>query len=285
MTGTLLTPGTLDDVVVARHEHPRAQVIAGGTDVVADLNRGCPATGLVSLRGVAELHGIRFEDGRWRLGAMSTIADVRANAELAPPNSALGQATRSMGSRQIRNRATVGGNICGGGSQRTLIPILLAYDATVDVVGGQGRRTAALADVLAPQGVQLGADEILTAVSFGPVNGPQRFYRVGPRNAVCYATASVTVVVDESARSVRVALGGVASTAIRAPAAEDLANDGIDWLHRRVDDSLAADFGSAAAAAAQPVSDMWASADYRSHAVSVMARRALKHIFEGERYE
>lgn len=283
MTGSLLTPRTVEELIAARRDNPRARLIAGGTDVVADLNRGIPAEKLISLRAVAELGGVQNGDDRFRLGAMSTIADVRANAVVAPPNSALGQATRSLGSRQIRNRATVGGNICGGGAQRTLIPVLLAYDATVDVVGSQGARRVALADVIAPEGTRLAADEILTAVRFTQTSGPQRFYRVGPRNAACYATASVAVVVDEEARSVRVALGGVGATAVRAPAAEIVADEGIDWHAREVDDQLAADFGAAAAEAAEPLSDVVASAEYRRHAVTVMARRALKHIFEEDR--
>ena len=282
MTGTLLTPQTLGDAVTARRDHPRAQIIAGGTDVVADLNRGFPPDGFVSLRGVPELRGIQSCDGRWRLGAMTTIAEIRAHPELAPPVSALGQATRSLASRQVRNAATVGGNICAGGAQRTLIPVLLAYDAEVDVVGTDGLRTAALADVIAPGGTLLSAGEILTAVRFRSIAGPQRYYRIGPRNADCYASVSVTVVLDETDRSIRVALGSVAPTAVRAAAAEAVGAEGIDWLRRTVDDDVALAFGAAAAAAADPISDLSASADYRRHAVAVMARRALQHIFEGE---
>lgn len=280
MTGILLTPGTLTDAVSALQRHPRSQLVAGGTDVVADLNRGRPPTGLLSLRDLAELTGITRADARWWIGAMTTIADVRADTDLAPAASALGQAARSLGSRQVRNRATVGGNICGGGSHRTLVPVLLAYDATVDVVGPEGPRTQSLADLLASPGACPAVGEILTAISFSPATGPQRYYRIGPRNALCYATASVTVVVDEPTRSVRVALGGVAETAVRAPAAEDLAREGIDWQRRSVDTELAREFGGLAAQAAQPVSDFVASAQYRRHAVEVMARRALKHIFE-----
>lgn len=282
MTGALLIPSDLDEAVAARRANPQAQFIAGGTHIVADLNRGAPATGLVSLRGLDELRGLHHRDGRWRLGAMSTIAEIRDNRDLAPATTALGQATRSLGSRQIRNRATVGGNICGGGPQRTLIPVLLAYDAVVEVAGGDGRRSVALADVLALAGTRMAGEEILTAVRFTPTTGPQRFYRVGPRNAVCYATASVTVVVDEPGQSVRVALGGVAPTAVRAPAAEVVAAEGIDWLRRAVSDDVAIAFGAAAAAASDPVSDLAASAAYRRHAVAVMARRALRHIFEEE---
>lgn len=282
MTGTLLTPRTLAEAVAARRMNPRARPIAGGTDVVAEMNRGAPVTGFISLRELPELRGMRHGDGQWRLGSMSTIAEIRANLDLAPAGSALGQACRSLGSRQVRNRATVGGNICGGGPQRTLIPVLLAYDAVVEVAGGQGRRRLALSEVLEPGGARLAGDEILTAVRFSPTSGPQRYYRVGPRNAVCWATASVTVVVDEPSHSVRVALGSVAATAVRAPVAEAIGGDGIDWRRRRVDDDLAEAFGAAAAQATAPVSDLAASAGYRRHAVAVMARRALRHIFEEE---
>ncbi len=282
MADTLLVPTTVAEAVAARRDHPRARVIAGGTDIVADLNRGTAPTGLVALRAVAGLRGIHSGAGQGRIGAMATVADVRANTDLAAATTALGQAARSLGSRQIRNQATVGGNICGGGPARTLIPVLLAYDADVDVAGTIGVRSTALTDILAPEGIRLAADEILTAVRFVPASGPQRYYRVGPRNAACYATASVTVVIDEPSRSVRLALGGVAPTAVRAPAAEAVGADGIDWPNHAVSDNLAAAFGAAAAQAAQPVSDLAASADYRRHAVEVMARRALRHIFDEE---
>lgn len=282
MSGFLLTPRTLEEAVAVRRDHPRMQLLAGGTDVVADLNRGATPTGFVSLRAVAELHGIRSCGDQWRLGAMTCVSEVSANAELASAATALGQAARSMGSRQVRNRATVGGNICGGGAQRTLIPVLLAQDAVVEVVGAEGTRTERLAEVLEPDGTRLAAGEILAAIRFAPATGPQRFYRVGPRNAVCYATASVTVVLDEPTRSVRVALGGVAPTAVRAPAAEVIGSAGVDWQRRRVSDEVAASFGAAAAQATDPVSDLAATAEYRRHAVEVMARRALRHIFEEE---
>jgi len=248
--------------------------------VVADLNRGVPATGFVSLRGIAELRGVDLHDGRWRIGAMATIADLQADTRLSSASAAVGQATRSLGSRQIRNRATVGGNICGGGNQRTLVPVLLALDAAVDVVGPEGARSVALPEVIAAQGCGLAADEILTAVRFASIVGPQRFYRVGPRNAACYATASVTVVLDEQTQKVNIALGGVAPTAVRAPAAEAIGGEGVDWRNRTVADDVAAAFGVAAAQTADPISDFVASADYRRHAIEVMARRALRHIFE-----
>lgn len=282
MTGILLTPRALDEALAARRDHPGTQLIAGGTDVVADLNRGAAPAGFLSLRGVSELRGIDFREGQWRLGAMATVADLRADDTLCAANTAVGQATRALGSRQIRNRATLGGNICGGGAQRTLIPMLLAQDAAVDVVSTNGSRSIALREILAPEGSRLAADEILAVIRFAASVGPQRFYRIGPRNAACYATASVTVVLDEPTRSVRVGLGGVAPTAVRAPAAETIGCEGVDWQNRTVANDVAAAFGAAAAQATDPVTDFVASAAYRRHAVEVMARRALRHIFEEE---
>jgi CO/xanthine dehydrogenase FAD-binding subunit len=238
--------------------------------------------GFVSLRALTELAGVRFRDGQWWIGAMTTIADLRANTELSPPGSALGQATRSLGSRQVRNRATVGGNICGGGAERTLIPVLLAYDASVEVVGLGGTRIVALADVLGCERAQLADDEILTAVAFTPVTGPQRYYRISPRNAACYATASVVVVVDEPNRTVRAALGSVGPTAMRAYQAEAIGSAGVNWQRRTVEDDVAEAFGAAAAEVSDPSSDLAATAEYRRHAVAVMARRALRHIFDEE---
>lgn len=280
MTGSLFIPHSVGEAVAVLSDHPGARVIAGGTDVVADLNRGVPPSGLVSLRAVAGLRGVQAQNEELRIGAMTTIADLRSSTELCDRATALWQATRSLGSRQVRNKATVGGNICGGGPLRTLIPVLLAYDATVDVVGENGGRREPLSSVLAPVGTRLADVEIVTGVSFAPTTGPQRFYRIGPRNAVCYATASVAVTLDEATQSVRVALGGVAGTAVRATAAEAVGAEGVDWQRRTVGDDVAAAFGAAAAEAADPISDLVASAEYRRHAVEVMARRALKHIFE-----
>ena len=276
MTTLLARPTTVAEAVHALTSHPGTMIIGGGTEVMADQNRGRDPRGYVALRGVRGLAGLLSEDDRLRLGSMTTVADLLADPHVRVGSSVLRDAARSMASRQVRERATVGGNICAGGGDRTLVPALLALDAEVEVVDASGARTTPLLELTASDLT----DAILTGVSITPSRGPQVYYRVGPRNAMCYATAAVALVIDEEHRRVRLGLGGVAPRSIRAPEAEASAADGIDWSTRSVSDDVAAEFGRQAAAATEPVSDAVASADYRRHAIAVMARRALKHAFE-----
>lgn len=264
------------EAVEALASRPGTVVVAGGTDLIADQNRGRDPRGYVALRGVDDLAGLARHGDRLDIGSMVTIAELLADRHVSEGASVLRQAARSMASRQVRERATVGGNVCAGGGDRTLVPALLALEAEVTLVGTAGARTVPLVDL----GESDLALAVVTAVSISLSAGPQVYYRVGPRNAMCYATAAVALVVDEARQQVRLGLGGVARRSIRARDAEACAADGIDWSRRSVSDDLAEEFGRRAAAATDPISDAVASADYRRHAVAVMSRRALKHAFE-----
>ncbi|MFN8124998.1 MAG: FAD binding domain-containing protein [Candidatus Nanopelagicales bacterium] len=275
----LYSPTTVAEAVSARQQAPEAVFLAGGTELIADQNRGVDPKGYISLRGIAGLTGIDVSADRVSIGALTTIAELKRSAALADGAAVLTKAARSLGSRQVRNRATVGGNIGAGGPERTLIPALLVLDAQVDIEGAGGRRTAALADIITPDGTELAPDEILTTVHLAPVRGPQSYFRIGARNAVCFATVALALVVDEDTRSLCLGLGGVAPTAVRAATAESLA-DRVDWDSRTVSADVAQAFGAAAADDSSPVSDPVATAEYRRHATGVMARRALQHAFE-----
>lgn len=282
MSAPLLIPSSIEEAVAARRESPDATVLAGGTHVLPTVDRLAGPGQLISLSRIDSLRGVTSEGGRWTIGGMTTVADLRTAPGVAAALPALAMACRSLGSRQVRNRATVGGNICAGGSQRSLVPVLLALDATVDLAGAGGTQTRPLSEVLAEEGSGVGPDEILTGVSFDAPSGHQVFYRIGPRNAVCWATAAVALVVDEPSRTVRLALGGVAPTSIRAAEAEATAQSGIDWDARTVPADVAVSFGEAAAAAANPITDAVATAEYRRHAIAVMARRSLESLFNEE---
>ena len=276
MTTLLARPASVAEAVDALTSRLGAVIVGGGTEVIADQNRGRDPQGYVTLRGVEGLVGMTRQGERLRIGAMATVADLLADPHLAEGASALRRAARSMASRQVRERATVGGNICAGGGARTLVPALLAFDADVEIASPSGSTNVPLVDL---DTADLG-DAVLTSVSLSLPSGPQVYYRVGPRNAMCYATAAVALVVDEAQRRVRLGLGGVAARSIRATDAEAFAVEEIDWSARSVSEGVAEEFGRRAAAATEPVSDVVASADYRRHAVAVMARRALKHAFE-----
>lgn len=276
MTTLLSRPATVAEAVGALTSSPGAVIVGGGTEIIADQNRGRDPRGYVALRGIHDLAGVVRQVDRLHLGSMATVADLLDDPHVSEGASALRQAARCMASRQVRERATVGGNICAGGGDRTLVPALLALDADVELVGEAGARAVPLVDL---DGIDL-VNVVLTSVSLTLSSGPQIYYRVGPRNAMCYATAAVALVVDEDRRQVRLGLGGVAPRSIRVPEAEACAAGAIDWSMRSVSDDLAEEFGRLSAAATDPVSDAVASADYRRHAIAVMARRALKHAFE-----
>jgi CO/xanthine dehydrogenase FAD-binding subunit len=193
----------------------------------------------------------------------------------------LRKAARAFGTRQIRNRGTVGGNIASGLPDRTLLPCFLALNAMVRLRSMNGTRTIALRDFLiGPRQTALAPDEILVDVTVKSAKGFQDYTMVGPRNAQFYVTASVALVVDEASRSVRLALGNAAPTALRSPLAEAFAAKSIDWDKRNVRDSIAARFGEIAAANCNPPSDVTSGSAYRRHAVKVMARRLLERAFE-----
>jgi CO/xanthine dehydrogenase FAD-binding subunit len=252
-------PRTLDEALALRAAHPEAVVVAGGTDVMVAVNFGrLQPESVLDLGKVEELKSWWRDDEAVFVGAGTTFA--RIERELAE-FTALAQAARSVGSPQIRNRGTIGGNLGTASPAGDALPVLAAYDAKV-VLGSVGvtRKLPWDAFLLGPKRTALEPDELILGVEWAPADGPGAFLKVGPRNAMTIAVASVCL--QRRNGSVRLALGSVAPTVIRAPQAE-----------ARADDPVA--FGRLAAEAASPIDDVRGSAAYRRHAVEVLARRAL----------
>lgn len=272
---------TVEEALAAKRRRPDARFVAGGTEVVADQNLGLlQPTGYVGLRGIVELGHIESTPDGVCIGAGVVVARLLDAPEL-DGFPLLRKAARAFGTRQVRNRATVGGNVASGLPDRTLTPCLLALQATVQVAAASGtRRTLPLAELLvAPRRTGLSPDELVLSITVPPVEGFQEYFMVGPRNAQFYPTASIALVVAWRTRDVRLGLGNAGPVAKRAARAEAFARDAIDWPGRRIDAGVAAAFGEHAAAACAPPSDVAAGADYRRHAVKVMARRALEQAF------
>jgi CO/xanthine dehydrogenase FAD-binding subunit len=256
----VVTPRTLDDALLAKSQLPEARFVQGGTDVLVELNfdRSRPPA-LINLNEVAELRGWRREDGTLVLGAGLTYADAM-RGELATLFPALAEASRTVGSPQIRNRGTVGGNLGTASPAGDALPPLLVAGAVVEVASVRGLRSLPLAEFLV--GVKrnaLAPDELVTSVRVRPPSWPQTFMKVGPRNAMVIAVCSLAVVVDTGVGEVRAAFGSAAPTArmVTVPL-ED-----------------ASSLPGAVAAAASPIDDVRGSAAYRRHALGVLARRAL----------
>ena len=253
-------PRTLDEALRLRAEHPDARPIQGGTDLMVELNFGhSRPQALLDLSEVAELRGWSEDDGSLRLGGGLTYTEAMASP-LAGRLPALAEASRSVGSPQIRNRGTLGGNLGTASPAGDALPPLLAERADVELASVRGNRVLPLEEFLL--GVKrnaLAPDELVAAVRVRPSGGAQTFMKVGPRNAMVIAICSLAVVVDAELGEVRAAFGSAAVTA------------------RRVTVSLpdAASLPDRIAEAAAPIDDVRATAAYRRHALGVLAGRAL----------
>jgi CO/xanthine dehydrogenase FAD-binding subunit len=275
-----LRPGTWADALAAKAEHPDAVPIAGGTDVMVELNfdhRRPPA--LLDLTRVAELTEWSTEDDRVRLGA--AVPYTRIITELGAALPGLAMASRTVGSPQIRNRGTVGGNLGTSSPAGDAHPALLACDADVEVASVRGSRTVPIAgfytgvkrNVLAP-------DELIAAVHLARARGPQQFSKVGTRNAMVIAVCAFGLSLDPTEGRVGAAIGSAAPTPRHAADAEmflsgELAEHGWWESPRPLPDPVVGRFGDLVAAAAAPIDDVRGSAGYRRHALAVLARRTL----------
>ena len=255
------TPRTLDEALRLKAELPEARFVQGGTDVLVELNFGrSRPSALVNLAELSELRGWSRENGELRLGAGLTYTQAM-QPELAEPFPSLAEASRTVGSPQIRNRGTIGGNLGTASPAGDALPPLLVEDARVEIASVRGVRSLPLEEFLL--GVKRNAlepDELVTSVRLRPSGGAQTFMKVGPRNAMVIAICSLAVVVDSEAGEVRASFGSTAMTAKRVT----------------VPLAAAAELPERVAAAASPIDDVRATAAYRLHALRVLAARALE---------
>jgi CO/xanthine dehydrogenase FAD-binding subunit len=273
-----LRPATWDEALAARAARPDAVPIAGGTDIMVELNfdRHRPGA-LIDLNRVRELHEwTREPDGTIRLGA--NVPYVRIIGELRADLPGLAMASRTVGSPQIRNRGSVGGNLGAASPAGDTHPVLVATDAVIEVESAARgvRRIPATEFYLGVKRNAMEKDELISAVLLQPAKGPQQFSKIGTRNAMVIAVCSFAVALDVAARKVGTGIGSAAPTPRRARAAEELVEGELRWDSRgELSPSVAKRFGELVAEAASPIDDVRGTADYRRHALSVMARRTL----------
>ena len=323
-----LQPGSLAEALAAKAANPDAVPIAGGTDVMVELNfaRRRPPV-LLDLTRVPELAGWAVQDGRLRVGAGVTYAELTGergsgsrngphagglNRGAGELNGGAGElnrgagglnrgagglnrgagglgrllpglaiAARTVGSPQIRNRGTIGGNLGSASPAGDCHPSLLAAGAEVEVASARGARlipidgffTGVKRSALAP-------DELITAVWITPPSGPEQFAKIGTRNAMVIAVAAFGLALHPGRRSVGTGIGSAAPTPVRAREAETFLAAALDgaglWESRgALPESVATEFGALVSAAARPIDDVRGTAAYRRHALAVLARRTL----------
>ena len=258
----VLTPQTLDEALAMKAERKDAVPIQGGTDVMVTLNfdRARPET-ILNLNDVAELRGWGKDNGTLRLGSGLTYAEAMTDG-LASVLPALAEASRTVGSPQIRNRGTVGGNLGTASPAGDALPPLLVYEAEVVVASAaRGVRVVPVARFLTgPKQNALLPDELIVAVRLEPRVMRQTFMKVGPRNAMVIAVVSLCLAVDREADEIRVSYGS-------AGPKPGLVRIGLGNVW---------ELAELVARDASPIDDVRGTAAYRVHALKVLVTRALK---------
>ena len=270
----------VDDALAALRADAKSELLAGGTDLMIEVNFGRKRVeNVIALDRVDELR--HFDIGpRVHVGAGVTYTQL---LRTGAGSVALTQASRTVGSPQIRNVGTIGGNVATLSPAGDTLPVLAALDASITLRSASGERRVAFADFMTgPKRNTRTHDEIVLAVEWDDAGPSQTFMKVGTRNAMVIAVASLALVVDRARRRVGVALGSCGPTILRAPEAERFAAglfDETGWT-RQLELTTAAqsEFGRLVGAAARPIDDVRGTAAYRRHVLSVIGGRALARV-------
>jgi aerobic carbon-monoxide dehydrogenase medium subunit len=274
----LATPRSVDECLKLLAERgPETKLVAGGTDLLVQMKNGVlkPAR-VIDLSGVPELRVLGADDGRGlRVGAAVTARRLERDGTVRATGTSLAESAALVGSIQVRNLATVGGNLCNAAPSADMAPPLVALDAEAVIAGPSGRRRVPMASFFT--GVRrtvLAPDELLLELAV-PAPGPRSggsYLRHTPRRELDIAVvgvASQLTLADGVCTKARIALAAVAPTPVRATAAER-ALEG-----QRLTPSLIEHAATLAVDAARPISDQRGSADFRRHLVRVLTRRTL----------
>lgn len=273
-------PASRADALAAMAARPDVVPIAGGTDVMVDVNfdRARPGV-LLDLTRLDELTGWDTVGGRLRVGAGVPYSVLIDRLGGALPG--LAMAARTVGSPQIRNRGTVGGNLGSASPAGDAHPPLLADGALVELASVRGTRLVPVAEYFTgPKRSVRASDELITAFHLPPADGPRQFAKVGTRNAMVIAVCAFALALRPSSRTVGTGIGSAGPVPLRAPEAEEFLAAELEscggWAYgRSPSEAAVARFGELVAAAAAPIDDVRGTAAYRRHALSVLARRTF----------
>ncbi len=256
----------------------KATLIAGGTDLVVKLKQKVKnAECLIGIGRIKELSGIVYGDESVRIGANTTLSSIEHSMELKLKHPVIPEAARQIASVAVRNVGTIGGNLCNAAPSADMAAPLLVLSATLKIVSNTGEKEVPVEEFFKGPGMTvMDSDEILKeiCVPLLPADSGAVYFKYGPRGAAELAIVGVAamVVIDENeiCKDVKIGLGAVAPTPIRAQAAEAL------LLNRTPDEKLIKLAGKAAAEAATPITDVRGSAEYRRDLIEVFTRNAIR---------
>jgi CO/xanthine dehydrogenase FAD-binding subunit len=280
-----LQPASWQEALAMKAAHPYAVPIAGGTDVMVEVNldHKRPAA-ILDLTRSRELTEWGTDDGLLRIGAGVTY--TRLIDELGDRLPGLAMASRTVGSPQIRNRGTVGGNLGTSSPAGDAHPPLLASGALVELASVTGTRRVPIGEFFTgPKRNAMRENELIAAFLIPAADGGQQFSKVGTRNAMVIAVCSFAVDIDATQRRIGTGIGSAGPTPLRAVEAERFIEGVFDeenlWARRTdISESAMERFGGLVAEAARPIDDVRGTAAYRRHALAVLARRCLKWAWQ-----
>jgi len=258
----------------------RARLLAGGTDLVLQMETGRhKPEAVIYLGRIPELQVIRFDERTGlTVGALATLRELETHPRVRERYPTLARGAAEVGSVQIRNLATLGGNMCNASPSADTSPSLLVLDAQVQIQGPSGERAVPITQFwTGPGRTVLEPGEIVTRVQLPTPHAATRsfYYKLAVRKAMDLAMVGIAVTLtprNGGFDQARIALGAVAPTALRVPAAEALVTNGA------VTEAVIEQAAQQAMAAAQPISDQRASAQYRREMVGALTRRALRQL-------
>ncbi len=274
-----MEPSSLDEAVQYLQKQPHAKVIAGGTDLLLRMakNKNDNMT-LLSLKKISGLTGIHQEGESLFIGSLVTFHDLQTSSLVKEICDVLKTAADYVAGPQIRNVATIGGNLCNGAPSADSAPALLALDARLHIYGPQGLRIASIEDFyLGPKKVDLQSAEILQAIEI-PITDSSRcnthYIKYSVRKTMDISmlgcAAFVCMDQDEQIEKIRIALGTAAPTPMRCKAAENFA------IGKKLSSNVLYDIGELAAKEAKPRTSWRASEELRTYLVRELSQRAIR---------
>jgi CO/xanthine dehydrogenase FAD-binding subunit len=280
-----IKPGDMAGAIAALQANDEPYLLAGGTDLLVGMKtRAVQPKCLIDLKGIPNIDGIEYDDG-FKLGALTTVRDVEVSPLIREKIPALSEAAGTLGSIQIRNRATIGGNLCHGSPAADMATILLAMNCEVKIATGNGARTIGLDQFfIAPNRTALKPNEILWQLiipkEIEQFNGI--YLKHGPRKAMDIGLVNIAILLDADAGSglcnqIMIALGAVAPRPIRAKKAEALLNG------NKLKPETIQKAAEAAAGEAAPITDFRASAGYRKDLVKNLVARGIHQLLDASR--
>jgi len=277
-----IKPRSLDGAIDALNKYENAFLLAGGTDLLVGMKyNSIKPKCIIDIKEIPRMNTFEFSDG-WRFGALTTVRDIEVSDRLRQTTPFLGQAAKALGSIQIRNRATIGGNLCNASPCANFGAMFLAMDAMLRIISKDGERQMALQDFFTgPNQTVLRKDEVLTEIMVpedaGRAEGIFLKHSAGKSNDLGLVNIAVILYREpgtDLCKKIAIAMGAVAPTPMRAKQAEAI------LTNNKLTPDLISRAAEKASDEAAPISDFRASADYRRSLVRAMVSKGIKALLK-----